>query len=137
VPGQTAPTGGRSRAPERIGDAAIAPAERALSLDLAAQFTAQIRPEIFELGINALHLLRHDLLFAGNMIVPATPQGARRRLMVREFERHFGDFDITDQTPIGKVTRPGIVERLVCAREFYVLGYTPDEAPDTEIQPTA
>lgn len=137
VPGQTAPTGGRSRAPERIGDAAIAPAERALSVDLAAQFTAQIRPEIFELGINALHLLRHDLLFAGNMIVPATPQGARRRLMVREFERHFGDFDITDQTPIGKVTRPGIVERLVCAREFYVLGYTPDEAPDTEVQPTA
>jgi len=59
------------------------------------------------------------------MIVPPTPQGQRRRLMVREYERHFGDFNITDSTPFGQMTRPGVTERLVFAREFYLLGYTP------------
>jgi hypothetical protein len=45
--------------------------------------------------------------------------------MVREYERHFGDFTVTDRTPIGQVQRPGVTERLVFAREFYVLGYEP------------
>lgn len=47
--------------------------------------------------------------------------------MVREYERHFADFNLTDTTPLGRITRPGVAERLVFAREFYVLGYVPDE----------
>jgi hypothetical protein len=53
------------------------------------------------------------------------PEGQRWRLMVREYERHFGDFNVTDHTPLGQVTRPGIAERVVFAREFYVLGFKP------------
>lgn len=30
-----------------------------------------------------------------------------------------------DTTPFGKVTHPGVFERLISAREFYVLGYVP------------
>ena len=87
---------------------------------------ARISTEIFDAGLHNLHLLRNDLLFHGQMVVQPAPEGARRRLVVREYERHFGDFTVTDTTPIGKVTRPGVVERLIFAREFYILGYTPE-----------
>lgn len=86
-------------------------------------------------ALRDLHLLRNDLLFTGRMIVPPTPEGTRRRLMVREYERHFGDFNITDSTPIGQVTRPGVTERLVYAREFYVLGHVPGEEGSREAPP--
>ncbi len=119
-PGQTAPLVAHRllRQDERVA-APLAAEERATA------FALRIQPEIFEAGLHNLYLLRNDLLFTGRMIVPPTPEGARRRLMVREYERHFGDFNVTDSTPIGQVTRPGVTERLVFAREFYVLGYAP------------
>ncbi len=86
---------------------------------------ARIPTEFFDAGLHNLHLLRNDLLFQGQMVVPSAPEGVRRRLMVREYERHFGDFTVTDTTPLGKVTRPGVVERLIFAREFYIFGYVP------------
>ena len=98
----------------------------------AALLSTRIQPEIFTAGLQSLHLLRNDLLFTAHMIVPPTPAGQRRRLIVREYERHFGDFNVTDSTPIGKVPRPGVTERLVFAREFYVLGYVPTEQVDGE-----
>lgn len=123
-PGQTEPL--VLRPLERDGDDRD-PVEREARAPGGPLQASRIRPEIFETGLHNLHLLRNDLLFAGRMIVPPSPQGARRRLMVREYERHFGDFAVTDSTPIGKVTRPGIAERLVFAREFYLLGYVPGE----------
>lgn len=90
------------------------------------EVSAVISPGIFQAGLQNLHLLRTDLLFSGQQPLPPVPDGERWRLMVREYERHFGDFNVTDQTPLGRVTRPGVAERVVFAREFYVLGYTPD-----------
>ena len=84
-----------------------------------------ISTDLFKGGLASLALLRTDLLFTGRTLLPTPPEGERWRLLVREYERHFGDFVITDRTPLGPVTRPGIVERLVFAREFYVLGYVP------------
>ncbi len=98
----------------------------------AALLSTRIQPDIFIAGLQSLHLLRNDLLFTGRMIVPPTSGGQRRRLIVREYERHFGDFNVTDSTPIGQVTRPGVAERLVFAREFYVLGYVPTEQVNGE-----
>lgn len=100
-----------------------------------AAFSTRIPPEIFKEGLQNLHLLRTDLLFSGRMLVPSAPEGQRRRLIVREYERHFGDFNVSDSTPLGVVARPGIVERLVFAREFYVLGYVPAEKQVDNLQP--
>jgi hypothetical protein len=99
--------------------------DKAASPVISSAFPA----DLFKTGLENLYRLRNDLLFTGRMIVPAPPEGARRRLMVREYERHFGDFNVTDSTPFGQVTRPGVAERLVFAREFYVLGYAPAEPP--------
>jgi hypothetical protein len=125
-PGQTEPLVTRRDLGE---DEPAAKGERATLL------ATRIPSEIFASGLHQLYLLRNDLLFTGRMIVPPTPEGARRRLIVREYERHFGDFTVTDSTPIGQVTRPGIAERLVFAREFYVLGYVPDEQANGETAP--
>jgi len=126
IPGQTAPL---------VFDASQlahdhAEAQRA-SGPGATGLVTRMQSELFEAGLQNLHLLRNDLLFSGRMALPAAAQGKRRRLIVREYERHFGDFNVTDQTTIGKVTRPGVAERLVFARELYVLGYVPsgEEAP--------
>jgi hypothetical protein len=127
VPGQTAPLV-NVRHELKLGS----PASQSASSQSAAPPSAIISPEIFNAGLQSLHLLRNDLLFTGRMLVPPTPQGQRRRLIVREYERHFGDFNITDSTPIGQVTRPGVAERLVFAREFYVLGYVPTEQVNGE-----
>ncbi len=108
----------------------IDPNEGAHGKVMAAVFNVPIQPEIFEAGLEHLHLLRTDLLFAGQLTVPPGPEGSHRRLMVREYERHFGDFTITDSTPLGQVQRPGVVERLVFARELYVLGYEPPIGSD-------
>jgi hypothetical protein len=126
VPGQTAPL--VFNASQLAHD--HAQAQRASGLGISG-LTTRIQSELFESGLHNLHLLRNDLLFSGRMALPTAAPGKRRRLMVREYERHFGDFNVTDQTPIGKVTRPGIAERLVFARELYVLGYVPsdEEAP--------
>lgn len=120
VPGQTAPLYAiaREKAEARGTNAAV--------------LSTRIPSEIFNEGLQSLHLLRTDLLFTGHMLVPSTPEGQHRRLMVREYERHFGDFNVTDKTPIGQVTRPGVTERLVFAREFYVLGYVPAEQGNGE-----
>ncbi len=122
VPGQTAPLITVQRAMEEKS----APGQKAGSQS-AALPSAIISSDIFNAGLQSLHLLRNDLLFSGRMLVPPTQQGQRRRLIVREYERHFADFNITDSSPIGQVTRPGVAERLVFAREFYVLGYVPAE----------
>ena len=121
-PGQTAPLAVRTREADKdtVPDE-VRGHERASGV----VFSQAIRPEIFAAGLHNLHLLRTDLLFAGRLIVPPAAEGARRRLMVREYERHFGDFTVTDNTPFGRVPRPGVTERLVFAREFYVLGYEP------------
>lgn len=127
VPGQTPPSHGKLIKPAQESAALQAP--QAISESI---FAKDIAIDIFDAGIENLHLLRHDLMFSGSMHVPTTPPGAHRRLMVREYERHFGDFNVTDGTPFGKVTRPGITERLVFAREFYVLGYVPTGLTDGE-----
>jgi hypothetical protein len=121
-PGQTAPLV-RARAQRGEESAAGLGGIEARAKELAPF----IRVEVLEAGLQNLHLLRNDLLFTGSMIVPPSPEGARQRLMVREYERHFGDFTVIDSTALGQVTRPGVVERLVFAREFYVLGYVPPE----------
>lgn len=117
-PGQIAPLG-----PRRMLD----PVQPAQGFNLASPAfdVSAISTEIFQDGLDKLHLLRTDLLFSGRLQLPPVPEGQRWRLMVREYERHFGDFNISDQTPLGHVTRPGIAERVVFAREFYVLGFTP------------
>lgn len=117
-PGQIAPGG-----PRRAVDAAAA--GQGFNVAASALGTSAISTEIFQAGLQNLHLLRNDLLFSGLMALPPMPEGQRWRLMLREYERHFGDFNVTDQTPLGRVTRPGVAERLVFAREFYVLGYRP------------
>jgi hypothetical protein len=111
-PGQVASTGPRRNL------------ERVQSARGAFDMTS-IASEIFRGGLGGLNLLRTDLLFSGTLQLPAMPEGQRWRLMVREYERHFGDFNVTDHTPLGQVTRPGIAERVVFAREFYVLGFKP------------
>jgi hypothetical protein len=121
-PGQTAPLAVRHQG---VGEDPIRHDDRGQARTDGAVFSQRIRAEIFDAGLQNLHLLRTDLLFTGRLTVPPTPEGSRRRLMVREYERHFGDFTITDSTPIGRVQRPGVTERLVFAREFYVLGYEP------------
>jgi hypothetical protein len=122
-PGQTTPVGpGRFAHEVRpIMDAAGA------ELRSDALMATRIREDILAAGLQNLHLLRDDLLFSGSMTVHAAPEGARRRLMVREYERHFGDFTVTDSTALGQVTRPAVTERLIFAREFYVLSYVPPE----------
>jgi len=121
-PGQIAPLAMNFRdvGEEPPGDGA-SDDERAVG----ALFNQRIQMEVFRAGLNGLHRLRSDLLFTGRLIVPPSTEGARRRLMVREYERHFGDFTVTDSAQIGQVQRPGVTERLVFAREFYVLGYEP------------
>jgi len=123
VPGQTPSSGSVNIALSQGQVVAKAPTAVADSI-----FSQNIELSVFDAGIENLHLLRHDLLFSGAMSVPPTLEGGKRRLIVREYERHFGDFTVTDSTPLGHVTRPGISERLVFAREFYVLGYVPAEA---------
>jgi hypothetical protein len=121
-PGQYAPA-----APVRALEVAPGLEGRAPEAALLAApvLSAQIPSDLFTGGLENLHRLRNDLLFSGLLSVPDTPEGQRWRLIVREYERHFGDFNITDHSPLGRVTRPGIAERLVFAREFYVLGYHP------------
>jgi hypothetical protein len=102
---------------------------RALSPMSGASAPA-IDPLLGEFALADLGLLRHDLLFEGRASVPPPPAGMRRRLMVREYERHFGDFDIKDRIGGQPVPRPGIVERLVFARELYVRGYRPGPIDD-------
>ena len=121
-PGQTAPLVNVQRELDEKSAAA-----RKDTSESTALLSTRIQPDIFTAGLQSLHLLRNDLLFTARMIVPPTLSGQRRRLIVREYERHFGDFNVTDSTPIGKVTRPGVTERLVFAREFYILGYVPAE----------
>ncbi len=135
-PGQTAPLAVRHHG---VGEDLIRHDDLGQARAGGAAFSQHIQTEIFDAGLHKLHLLRSDLLFAGRLIVPPAPEGSRRRLMVREYERHFGDFDITDSSPIGEVRRPGVTERLVFAREFYVLGYEPpigdsDNNPEKPLQ---
>jgi hypothetical protein len=125
-PGQVAPEGPR-RLIEGAALFAAATLEREASAarPLVPVLSSQIPIDIFRGGLENLDLLRNDLLFSGLLSVPPMPEGQRWRLVVREYERHFGDFNVTDHSPLGPVTRPGIAERLVFAREFYVLGYVP------------
>jgi hypothetical protein len=120
VPGQTAPL----FAVARVGGDAVQAASEPGGTT-AEVLATRISSDVFDKGLESLYLLRSDLLFTGRMRVPTTPEGQHRRLIVREYERHFADFNVTDSTPIGQVTRPGVAERLVFAREFYVLGYVP------------
>jgi hypothetical protein len=121
-PGQFAPA-----SPRRAMEDATVMEGKAQEPGLLASpaLSTQIPSSIFLGGLENLHRLRNDLLFSGLLPLPPTPEGQRWRLIVREYERHFGDFNITDHSPLGRVTRPGIAERLVFAREFYVLGYQP------------
>jgi hypothetical protein len=124
VPGQTAPL----FAVARVGGDKLLAASELLGGAAADLLATHIPSDLFDKGLQSLHLLRSDLLFTGRMQVPTTPEGQRCRLIVREYERHFADFNVTDSTPFGQVTRPGVTERLVFAREFYVLGYAPGGA---------
>lgn len=130
LPGQTPPLAAK---PTLVSaDPGVAPLRASIGI---GDFAERFSPDVLSAAVLDLHRLRSDMLFSGSLKLPTTPAGARRRLMVREFERHFGDFQVTDSTPIGQVKRPGIAERLVFAREFYVLGYVP--APEsTPEQPT-
>ena len=121
-PGQIAPLGINSR---DVGEEPPGGGGSEQERAFGSLFNQRIQMEVFRAGLNGLHRLRSDLLFTGRLIVPPSAEGARRRLMVREYERHFGDFTVTDSAPIGQVQRPGVTERLVFAREFYVLGYEP------------
>ena len=100
VPGQTAPGGGRSRAPERVGDVATAPVERALQIDLAAQFSAadparDLRTRHQRTAPAApRHAVcrQHDR--AGDARGCASPpDGARIRAALRRFRHHRPDAD--------------------------------------------
>ena len=121
-PGQFAPAGPRLAMEDTADFASVTPEPRLLA---APVLSARIPSDLFHGGLENLYRLRNDLLFSGLLQLPPTPEGERWRLIVREYERHFGDFNITDHSPLGRVTRPGIAERLVFAREFYVLGYQP------------
>jgi len=125
-PGQYASTGPQRASAGTSGNIAVTAASaRVTGTPLGTLLDTQISSQLFNAGLENLNRLRNDLLFNGLLPVPPTPEGQRWRLIVREYERHFGDFNITDQSPLGRVTRPGIAERLVFAREFYVLGYVP------------
>lgn len=65
-----------------------------------------------------------DCIWEGRILVPEAYRKGRVRLVLREYERHFSD-DLVKVQPF-ELTRNQIVERLVFAREFYVLGYQPD-----------
>jgi hypothetical protein len=125
-PGQFAPAGPR-RGFEGLATEAEGAAKDATlaGATLGRVLATQIPSDIFLGGLESLHRLRNDLLFSGLLPLPPMPEAQRFRLMVREYERHFGDFNTTDHSPYGRTPRPGIVERLVFAREFYVLGYRP------------
>ena len=127
-PGQFAPGGPRrfvEGLSDGVGEGVGADTAALAGPVLGSMLSAQISTELFKVGVENLHRLRSDLLFSGMLPFGPTPDGERRRLMVREYERHFGDFNVTDHSPLGRVTRPGVAERLVFAREFYVLGYRP------------
>lgn len=76
-------------------------------------------------GMIAQLISIEDCIWKGRIAVPEELRNGRARLVLREFERHFSD-DMETVMPLG-IVRNAIVERLVFAREFYVLGYTPTE----------
>jgi hypothetical protein len=119
VPGQLTP---RSEARRPIEMSRLA----SLNLTDRSTLWRPISEAILEQNLGLLHLFRNDLLFDGTAELPLPREGLRRRLMVREYERHFADFDVTDRAAFATVQRPGMTERLIFAREFYVLGYWPE-----------
>lgn len=118
IPGQTAP----QRPFHPATDIRHTPGRRRVAV---APFDRELPTEYHDTGVHGVRRLRHDLLFTGRLAVPPAPQGTRRRLVVREFERHFSDIDIDFSLPAGRASRPAIVERIVYSREFYLLGYEP------------
>jgi hypothetical protein len=58
--------------------------------------------------------------------VPAFAPGTRARLLLREYERHFADDEETLNLIVTQLRKPKQVQRLVFAREFYLLDYQPE-----------
>ncbi|MGB3429858.1 MAG: hypothetical protein WBA53_16970 [Burkholderiaceae bacterium] len=119
VPGQLTPRGD-VRSPVEASPRA------SLKLTDRSTIWRPIPEAVLEQNLGLLHLLRNDLLLEGMAELPLPREGSRRRLMVREYERHFADFDVTDHAALLRVSRPAMTERLIFAREFYVLGYLPE-----------
>jgi hypothetical protein len=68
-------------------------------------------------------VLAEDCIWSGRIMVPENVRSGQTRLVLREYERYFSDDEVTVE-PLG-FKRPKVVERLVFAREFFVLGYKP------------
>ncbi len=92
-------------------------------------FAAIRRGNLFSEAIQASRVLpllrRTDLLFQARIALPPLAEGSRARLVLREFERHLGDGEDQLSTPLSSAVHPlpEVAERLVFARELYVLGY--------------
>ncbi len=73
---------------------------------------------------------RNDLLFQARIQLPPLEAGSRARLVLREFERHLSDGEDQLSSSVSSAVHalPEVVERLVFARELYVLGYLQPDA---------
>ncbi|MDP3295838.1 MAG: hypothetical protein Q8M37_14025 [Nevskia sp.] len=108
----------------RVDD--VAPPARAF-----AAVVAERRDRLFVEAIQApmlrLPIRRSDLLFHVRIALPPLARGSRARLVLREYERHLGDDQEVISSGTGNGVRlPKVAERLVFARELYVLGYQPE-----------
>ena len=99
-------------------------------------FVAIRRSTAFTDAIRSSRLLplirRNDLLFQARIVLPPLEAGSRARLVLREFERHLSDGEDQLSTPISSAVHPlpAVAERLVFARELYVLGYQPEASDE-------
>jgi hypothetical protein len=70
-----------------------------------------------------------ESIWSGRIMVPESVRAGRARLVLREYERYFSD-DVVSIQPfdfLPPLDRPKVVERLVFAREFFVLGFKPGD----------